>query len=193
MARLKSFDEGAVLERAVQLFWRRGYEGTSLADLEEHLGLGRQSLYNTYGDKRTLFLKALDHYRRNVGESALARLSDGEAGLAAIRNYLHWAVDSLTAPGPRSGCFVTNTITECASEDTDALLRCNQSRDSLERAFRRALVQAKERGEVARGLDIEATATLLVVQNYGLNVLTKTGASADELHAAVEALAAGLK
>jgi TetR/AcrR family transcriptional repressor of nem operon len=193
MARLKSFDEDAVLERAVQMFWHRGYDGTSLADLEEHLGLGRQSLYNTYGDKRTLFLKALDHYRRNVGESALARLSDGGAGLSAIRGFLHWSVDSLTAPGPRHGCFVTNTITERASEDADALLRCNHSRDTLERAFRRALVQAKERGEVAGGLDVEAAATLLVIQNYGLSVMAKTGASADQLHAAVEALVEGLK
>ena len=64
MPRPKSFDEDAVLDQAVELFWDRGYEGTSLADLEAHLGLGRQSLYNAFGDKHTLFLKALDRYRR---------------------------------------------------------------------------------------------------------------------------------
>jgi TetR/AcrR family transcriptional repressor of nem operon len=192
MARPKSFDADAVLDQAVQLFWERGYEGTSLADLEAHLGLGRQSLYNTFGDKHALFLKALDRYRREVAETGLARLTAPNAGLDAIRAFLHWGVESLTAPGSRRGCLVTNTISERASQDPDALLRCNQSRDVLERSFRRALVHAKERGELPECLDVEATATLLVVHNYGLNVMAKTGATAAELHATVEALLAGL-
>jgi TetR/AcrR family transcriptional regulator, transcriptional repressor for nem operon len=193
MARPKSFDEDAVLDQAVQLFRQRGYEGTSLADLEAHLGLGRQSLYNTFGDKHALFLKALDRYRRDVIESALEQLNAPGAGLAAIRAFLHWSVDSLTAPGPRRGCLVTNTISERAFQDPDALLRCNRSRDVLERAFRRALGQAKDRGELPGALDVEATATLLVVQNYGLSVTAQAGAAAEELHAAVEALLAGLQ
>jgi hypothetical protein len=71
-------------------------------------------------------------------------------------------------------------------------MRCNNARNGLERAFRRALVRAKATGELPDGLDVEATATLLVVQTYGLSVLAKSGASAGELHAAVEALFAGL-
>jgi TetR/AcrR family transcriptional repressor of nem operon len=193
MARPKSFDEEAVLDQAVQLFWERGYEGTSLADLETHLGLGRQSLYNSFGDKHALFLKALDRYRREVGDSALAQLNSPDAGLDAIRAFFQWSVESLTSPSLRRGCLVTNTISERASQDPDALLRCNHARDALERAFRRALVHAKERGELPQGFDVEATATLLVIQNYGLTVLAKTGATAAQLHAAVEALFAGLK
>lgn len=192
MPRPKSFDEDAVLDQAVQLFWERGYEGTSLADLETHLGLGRQSLYNTFGDKQTLFLKALDRYRRDAGEAALAELNAPGAGLDAIRSYFHWAVGSLTAPGARRGCLVTNTIAERGSQDAGVLLHCNHARDALERAFRRVLAQAKDRGELAGGVDVEAAATLLVVQNYGLTVMAKTGATAEELHAAVEALVAGL-
>jgi TetR/AcrR family transcriptional repressor of nem operon len=192
MPRPKSFDEDAVLDQAVQLFRERGYEGTSLADLEAHLGLGRQSLYNTFGDKQTLFLKALDRYRRD-GEAALAELNAPGAGLDAIRSYFHWIVGSLTAPGARTGCLITNTISERGSQDAGVLLHCNQARDVLERAFRRALGQGKDRGELASGLDVEAAATLLVVQNYGLTVMAKTGATAEELYAAVEALVAGLK
>jgi TetR/AcrR family transcriptional repressor of nem operon len=193
MPRPKSFDEDAVLEQAAQLFWERGYEGTSLADLETHLGLGRQSLYNTFGDKQALFLKALDRYRREVGEAALSRLNAPGAGLDAIRGFFHSAAESLTAPGPRRGCLVTNMISERGAQDPDVLLRCNHARDVLERAFRRALAQAKVRGELPDGLDVEATATLLLVQSYGLNILAKTGASAAELHAAVEALLAALE
>jgi TetR/AcrR family transcriptional regulator, transcriptional repressor for nem operon len=193
MARPKSFDEDAVLDQAVQLFRERGYEGTSLADLETHLGLGRQSLYNSFGDKHGLFLKALDRYRRDMGTAALAHLGAPDAGLDAIRGFFRWSVQTLTTPGAKPGCLVANTISERGPQDPDALLRCNQSRDALERGFRRALTQAKARREVHRGLDVEATATLLVIQNYGLNVMAKAGATAAQLNAAVEALFAGLK
>lgn len=192
MPRPKTFDEDAVLDQAVELFWQRGYEGTSLADLEAHLGLGRQSLYNTFGDKQTLFLKALDRYRNGIGEQGLARLNVPGAGLDAIRGFFRWSVDSLTEPGGRRGCLVANTILERGSHDPDTLVRCNSSRAELERAFRRALAHAKAQGHVAANLDVEATATLLVLQNYGLTVMSKTGANAAELHAAVEVLLAGL-
>jgi TetR/AcrR family transcriptional regulator, transcriptional repressor for nem operon len=192
MPRPKSFDEDAVLDEAVQLFWERGYEGTSLADLEAHLGLGRQSLYNSFGDKRALFLKALERYERQVAEGALGQLSAPGAGLAEIRAFFRDSVKALTTPAPRRACLVVNTILERGSEDAEALLHCNQARAGLERTFRRALAQAKSRGELAEGLDVEATATFLVVQNYGLNVLAKTGATAQELRAAVEVLLAGL-
>ena len=193
MPRPKSFDEDAVLDQAVQLFWERGYEGTSLADLEAHLGLGRQSLYNTFGDKQTLFLKALERYRSHVGDQRLAELNAPGAGLDAIRVFFRASVESLTAPGKRRACLVANTIVERGSQDPDALLRCNHARDGLERAFRRALAQGKSRGELPDGLDVEATAALLIIQTYGLSVLAKTGASAGELEAAVEALFAGLR
>ena len=192
MPRPKSFDDDAVLDQAVQLFQERGYEGTSVADLETHLGLGRQSLYNAFGDKQTLFLKALERYQRAVAEGALAQLNAPGAGLPAIRAFFKGSVKSLTAPGPRRACLVANTILERGSQDPDSLLRCNHARAELARALRRALAQAKTRGEVARDLDVEATATLLVIQSYGLNVLAKTGATAEELHAAVEVLLAGL-
>jgi TetR/AcrR family transcriptional repressor of nem operon len=192
MARPKSFDEDAVLDQAAELFWERGYEGTSLADLETHLGLGRQSLYNTFGDKHGLFLKALDRYREHAGEKALGQLGGPEGGLKALRRYFEWAVEMLTSSDVRRGCLVTNTISELGSADSAALLRCNHSRDQLERAFRGSLAHAKAKGELPKSLDVEATATLLAIHNYGLHVMAKTGATRKQLLAAVEALFAGL-
>jgi TetR/AcrR family transcriptional repressor of nem operon len=193
MPRPRSFDEDAVLERAVELFRARGYEATSLADLESHLGLGRQSLYNTFGDKQALFHKALDYYRRTAGESMVDRLNRPDAGLEAVRGFFRATIRNMTGENPRSGCLIANTITEKASDDPAALLRCNRSREQLERGFRRALGQARDRGELAAHVDVDATATLLVIQNYGLNALAKTGATAEELEAAMEALLAGLQ
>jgi hypothetical protein len=90
---------------------------------------------------------------------------------------------------------VANTISELGSGegDGDALVRCNHSREDMERAFRNALTRAKARRELPKTLDVEATAMLLVIQNYGLTLLAKAGATATQLHAAVEALFAGLK
>lgn len=193
MARPKSFDQEAVLARAMELFRARGFEATSLAELESHLGLGRQSLYNTFGDKQSLFLKALDYYRQTTGEAMVERLNRPDAGLEAVREFFRVAVRNMTGESPRSGCLIANTITERASDDPAALLRCNRSREQLERGFRRALGQARDRGELPPHLDVDATATLLVIQNYGLNALAKTGASGEELHAATEALLAGLR
>jgi AcrR family transcriptional regulator len=120
------------------------------------------------------------------------RLNRPDAGLEAIRNFFKTTVRNMTGENPRSGCLIANTITERAADDPAALLRCNRSREQLERGFRRALQQAKDRGELAAHVDVDATATLLVIQNYGLNALAKTGVTAEELESAMEALLAGL-
>jgi TetR/AcrR family transcriptional repressor of nem operon len=193
MPRAKSFDEEETLDQAMQLFWARGYQGTSLADLETHLGLGRQSLYNAFGDKQSLFLKALERYQRLVSMEALAPLKAPGAGLDAIREFFKASVDNLTAPGVRRACLVANTILERGSQDADALSRCNHAREHLERSLRRALAHARSLGELPKSLDVAGTATLLVSQTYGLAVLARSGATAEELHAAVEVLLAGLK
>ncbi len=97
------------------------------------------------------------------------------------------------ASAPAHTCLVASTIVERGTQDADSLLQCNLSRAELERSFRRALARAKSRGELVENLDVEATASMLVVQTYGLNVLAKSGATAGELSGAVEALLAGLK
>lgn len=127
------------------------------------------------------------------GESMIDPLSRPDAGLEAIREFFRAATRYLTEENPRRGCLVANTITERGSDDAASMLRCNLSREQLERGFRRALGQARNRGELPPHLDVDATATLLVIQNYGLSALAKTGATLEELEAATEALLAGLE
>src|SRR5215211_2354422 len=128
MARSKSFDQDAVLDRAAELFWERGYEGTSMADLEAHLGLGRQSLYNAFGDKQALFLKALERYRQHAMREPISILTAPGAGLEAIRAYFSGSIERLTTETPRRACLVANTIVERSSQDPEALLSCNVAR-----------------------------------------------------------------
>ncbi len=191
MARPKSFDEDAVLDRAVQLFRERGYEGTSMADLETHLRLGRQSLYNTFGDKRDLYLKALERYQRQSADQTLAVLRESGAGLEAVRRWLEANVATLTAPGMRAGCLVVNSMVE-RSGDGPTAASCAGARERMAAALRAALERARSRGEISADRDLDGLAALCVAHVYGLAVLARAGASAAELRAASEALLAGL-
>jgi TetR/AcrR family transcriptional repressor of nem operon len=194
MPRPKSFDESAVLDRAVQLFWQRGYEGTSMSDLEEHLGLGRQSLYNAFGDKHELFQKALQRYREWGAQEQLALLTGRNAGLEAVRTFFDRLIVSLTPRGsePRRACFIANSALELAGHCEATRGQCTRAEDAAQDGFRHALANAARRGELRPDVDVHGAATMLVTQMYGLSVMAKLGNSREEMRAAVEAMLAGL-
>lgn len=189
MARPKSFDDAAVLDRALQLFRQRGFEGTSMSDLEAHLGLGRQSLYNTFGDKRELYLKALDLYQRQANGQMLAMLEAPDAGLDALERWLAANAATLTVPGAPAGCFTVNSIVE-RPDDAPTAARCTRGRECLTAAIRAALSRAQAKGEIAAERDLEGLVGLVVAHVYGLAVLARSGATERELSAASGALMA---
>jgi TetR/AcrR family transcriptional repressor of nem operon len=190
MARPKSFDDDAVLDRALQLFRQRGFEGTSMSDLEAHLGLGRQSLYNTFGDKRELYLKALDLYQRHANGQMLAMLEAPDAGLDALERWLAANAATVTVPGGApAGCFTVNSIVE-RPDDAPTAARCTRGRECLTAAIRAALSRAQAKGEIAAERDVEGLVGLVVAHVYGLAVLARSGAAERELRAASGALMA---
>ena len=189
MARPKSFDDDAVLDRALQLFRQRGFEGTSMSDLEAHLGLGRQSLYNTFGDKRELYLKALDLYQRQANGQMLAMLEAPDAGLDALERWLAANAATVTVPGAPAGCFTVNSIVE-RPDDAPTAARCTRGRECLTAAIRAALSKAQAKGEIAAERDVEGLVGLVVAHVYGLAVLARSGATERELRAASGALMA---
>ena len=189
MARPKSFDDAAVLDRALQLFRQRGFEGTSMSDLEAHLGLGRQSLYNTFGDKRELYLKALDLYQRQANGQMLAMLEAPDAGLDALERWLAANAATVTVPGAPAGCFTVNSIVE-RPDDAPTAARCTRGRECLTAAIRAALSRAQAKGQIAAERDVEGLVGLVVAHVYGLAVLARSGATERELGAASGALMA---
>jgi TetR/AcrR family transcriptional repressor of nem operon len=193
MSRPKGFDQDAVLDRAVELFWARGYAGTSITDLENHLHVGRQSLYDTFGDKRALFLKALERYARWNADQLVGILKAPDSGLDAVRAYFQTTVEFLTPPGQRKACLVANSILEIGQSDADVSARCLRNQAMVTDGFRHALKRAVERGELAPGFDAEAGATMLMAQVYGLALLAKGGAARQELLTAVDVLLSRLK
>lgn len=190
MARPKAFDEDTALDAAAELFWSQGYDGTSMADLETAMEMGRQSIYNAFGDKRALFLKALERYtkwnRQRLAESLLAP----EAGLHAIRVYFDSMVDFATVEGPRRGCLVANSILEIGASDEGIAHSCAANQNLMLRGFENALKNAARTGELPASLDVSATARLLLSQTYGMSVLSKAGMSTEDLAGSVHELLA---
>ncbi|UXY17820.1 TetR/AcrR family transcriptional regulator [Streptomyces cynarae] len=174
MARTKEFDPDAALQSALELFWRRGYEATSMADLVEHLGIGRASIYATFGNKHELYLRALDRYNENRDPVLLRELSQPGPALPAVRTVVRrFAAEASSDDQRGKGCFVTNTAAELGAHDTAAARRAEASWDHIETLLHSALVRAHAQGELPADRDPQALARMLLVLMQGLRVVGK--------------------
>ncbi|WP_330304431.1 MULTISPECIES: TetR/AcrR family transcriptional regulator [unclassified Streptomyces] len=187
MARTKEFDPDAALQSALELFWRRGYEATSMADLVEHLGVGRASIYATFGNKHELYLKALDRYRETRDPQLLRELSQPGPALPAVRTVVRrFATEAATEERRLTGCFVTNTAAELAPHDTAAARRVEHSWDHIETLLHSALVRAQAQGELPEDRDPRTLARMLLVLMQGLRVVGKASTDPSRVRDAAE-------
>lgn len=168
MARTKEFDPDVAIRAAMDLFWRKGYETTSMQDLVDHLGIGRGSIYATFGSKHDLFLLALDRYAEESGDGTLERFGRPGPVLPAVREFVLAILDE--ALTEQKGCLITNTAVEC-SADRPIARRIESSWDGLETAITGALVRARAQGELSG--DPRALARFLVTLMQGLKVMAK--------------------
>lgn len=173
MGRPRQFDEGEALDRAVDLFWSQGYEATSTAELAKVMGLGNQSLYNSFGDKHALFLSAWDRYQAKVVDPLLAQMEGPEASAASIRAYFRTLVRTLSSPIGRRACLIVNSTMELALHDPEVAVRCREHGERLERAFTLALRREPRGG----GPSPKALARHLTALATGLGVMAKAGAT----------------
>jgi len=174
MARTKEFDPDAALQAALELFWRRGYEATSLADLVDHLGIGRASLYATFGSKHELYLKAMERYAETSDAALLAELSQPGPALPAVRAVVRrFAAEAVSPEERHKGCFVTNTAAELAPHDPAAARRVEISWERLETMLYSALLRAQAQGELSQERDPRALARMLLVLLQGMRVVGK--------------------
>lgn len=186
VARVKEFDPDVALRAALDLFWQRGYESTSMSDLVEHLGIGRASLYATFGSKRDLYLKALDRYLELRDPSPMEVLSQPGPVLPAVRALMHQYADEAAGDERRRGCFVVNTAIELASRDAAAARRVEESWAQLEAAMESALRRARAQDELPVSADPRALARFLVVTLQGLKVVGKVAPDSARIRDAVE-------
>lgn len=187
MARTKEFDPDAALQAALELFWRRGYEATSMADLVEHLGIGRASMYATFGNKRELYLKALDRYGEHRDPGLLRELSQPGPALPAVRAAVRrFAAESSSGELRLTGCFVTNTAAELAAHDPEAARRVEASWNRLETLLQAALTRAQAQGELPADRDPRTLARMLLVLMQGLRVVGKASQDPGRVRDAAE-------
>lgn len=170
MARPREFDQEVVLRRAMELFWEQGYQATSLDDLVTHLGIGRASLYGTFGSKHELFLDALDLYIQERATRITNALSQPGPVLPAVRQVVNGFLSRASDPA-LPGCLLVNTATELVTSDPDAAERVRQTWQRLEDALAGALTRARGQQELAADADPQATAAFLVVFIQGLLVV----------------------
>ncbi|MEU6669514.1 TetR/AcrR family transcriptional regulator [Streptomyces sp. NPDC046727] len=174
MARTKEFDPDAALQSALELFWRRGYEATSMADLVAHLGIGKASLYATFGSKHELYLKALDRYEQAGLVPIVRELSQPGPALPAVRAVVRrYAAEAADARLRLNGCLVTNAAAELAPHDPAAARRVERNWDHVETVLHSALVRAQAQGELPAGRDPLTLARMLLVLMQGLRVVGK--------------------
>lgn len=186
MARVREFDTDAAVAQAMELFWERGYEATSLHDLTGALGIGRGSLYAAFGSKDGLYQAALERYRQDLAGPMLRALSaDGDVR-TALRGVLSGLVAEAVADERRRGCMVVNATAERVPRDPATSRTVRDVLQAIEDALAEALGAARERGELPPGKDPRALAGFLVIWINGLRVAAKVDPDGDALMRSVE-------
>ncbi|MGW0664943.1 TetR/AcrR family transcriptional regulator [Streptodolium elevatio] len=185
MARTKEFDPDAVLQRALELFWQKGYEATSMADLVEHLGIARASVYATYGGKRDLYAKALDRYLEN-GIDFVGLMSQPGPVLPAIRALVGRFAEEAGRDTAKRGCFLVNTAVEMSAHDAGLAHKVASTWDVIEAALLSGLTRAQAQGEIPPDRDPRAIARFLLTVLQGMRVMGKASADPARMRATAE-------
>lgn len=188
LGRPRTFDPEAAVERAMSVFWTRGYHATALPDLLRATRLSRGSLYAAFGDKHSLFLRALDRYIAD----ALARMDDelavGKDPVDGLRAYLAGYVERTSGAKGRRGCLLVATAMELAGRDADVDRRVASFFKGMESRVTNALSRAQAAGKLAAGVEPASAARILLCFVEGLRVVGKTAPSYASSKATADAL-----
>jgi TetR/AcrR family transcriptional regulator, transcriptional repressor for nem operon len=171
MARPREFDEASVLEVAMLYFWSKGYEATSVRDLAEQMGFTSASLYNAFGDKRSLYRPTLDHYLQLSVHDRVRRL-ERLPRYSAIRLFFDEIVERSVTDRQRRGCMLVNTALELAAHDHEFQEIVSEELGFIEQFFRKGIVAGLQDGTLTRGAD--ELAQLLLSVLLGMRVLART-------------------
>lgn len=174
MARPREFDETAVLNAATDLFWKRGFEATSIRDLADHTGLTTASLYNAYGDKRALYKRVLERYAENALVGCAQCLATRASGIRAIEAFFAALTKDTAADPDRKGCLVVNAGLESAPRDRQFKEIVAGVFRRLELLFRDCALRGQADGTVTRAQSADDIARLLLSTMLGVRVLART-------------------
>src|ERR1700751_5885423 len=189
MARPREFDETTVLEAAMNCFWAQGFEQTSVRDLAERMGITGASLYNAFGDKRSLYRRAFAHYLAKTGRDRVARLEKLPSALA-IRTFFDEIIERSVDDEQRRGCMLVNAAVELAPYDPEFQKLVAEELVFIEAFFRRCIEAGQKEGSIAEARPAEELAKLLLSVLLGIRVLARTRPQREVLEGAANGVLA---
>jgi TetR/AcrR family transcriptional regulator, transcriptional repressor for nem operon len=173
--RTKAFQPAEALDRAMELFWRRGYAGTGLDRLVRRTGASRYGLYATFGGKRDLFLASLERYSQTVMDPMLEPLEVARASAPAIRLFFDRVLGIIRTAGDGRGCFICNAAFERGAIDAAAARRARRHFDRVRRLLARALTNARRDGSLSPHRAVQSYADHLLGTAAGAFLLARSG------------------
>ncbi|MFP7288107.1 TetR/AcrR family transcriptional regulator [Shouchella clausii] len=179
MARSKEFEENDVLEKAMKLFWKQGYEKTSMNDLVEQMGIHRRSLYDTFTDKHTLFLKAIDRFGERISTRMTAGVKQAETAEAALRSVFTFIINGEEDAPP--GCMMVNSAVELAVRDAEVDAKTLTGFAKTEALLEEIVAWGQQTGELTSQYAAKDLAEYLHNALAGLRVMTRTSADKEKL------------
>ncbi|EHI99547.1 regulatory protein TetR [Clostridium sp. DL-VIII] len=180
MGRSKEFDENVVLKKAMELFWEQGYEKTSLSDLVEHMGIHRRSLYDTFGDKHTLFLKTMDFYEELIKNKIQAGVLHAETAKQAIQFIFDFTIEGYE--DKQWGCLIVNSATEMALRDKEIEEKIEKTFMQTEQLIADLVRKGIQTGEFSSDYDPEVLSEIFQNALLGIRVQLRISASKEKLH-----------
>ncbi|MEJ1976148.1 MAG: TetR/AcrR family transcriptional regulator [Acetobacteraceae bacterium] len=193
MARPREFDETAVLEAAMRCFWANGYEMTSVRDLAEQMGITGASLYNAFGDKRSLYRRALDHYLQQSVHERVNRIEATLPPYPAIRAFFDEIIERSVTDKQHRGCMLVNSALEMAPHDPEFQTIVSGELIYIEAFFRRCVASGQKDGTVTATQPADDLAKLLLSILLGIRVLARTRPQREVLEGAARAGLASLR
>lgn len=173
MARPREFEEGAVLDAAVRRFWSRGFEATSMRDLAGAMGITSASLYNAFGDKRSLYRRALGHYVESTLGDRIRRIEQRVPPREAITAYFDEIIERSLDDPARKGCMLVNSAMELGPHDPEFQQEITEVTGRIEAFFRRCVVAGQQDGTITRSQPAEDLARHLLGLLFGLRALSR--------------------
>lgn len=193
VARTKAFDREEALQKAMYAFWRRGYEATSMQDLVDAMGINRQSLYDTFGDKHELYLEALERYRCGEGAAALVALEEPKPLRQRLEKMFEIMIEEAVNDKDRKGCFIANATLELANQDKTVYAFVEKNFENSVKKFEQVLSVAKAKGELGADKNVKALAVFIVNTIGGLRVTAKASPDRAVLKSIVRTTLAALE
>jgi TetR/AcrR family transcriptional repressor of nem operon len=173
MARHKEFDRDEALHKAMEVFWARGFEAASVQDLVDHMGINRQSLYDTFGDKHSLYLQALDRYQHVESRKLFELMQKPGSVKNAFKDLFNGVVEGSLCDQQHRGCLMNNAMSELAGRCAATAEKTRHNMTAIEDAFYGALLRGKKSGELKGVREPRAMARFLYNSFQGLTLMAK--------------------